>query len=451
MYQFPTMKTITGTVLVVWLFLWMSPSAEAQSADLSLAQAQQQALQNALAVKNARYDAEIAELTTRELLGIGLPQLSGSLQYQNFINLPTSVIPGEFFGAPGQQVKVQFGVPHQMTAGLSASQLLFNGSWLVGLQASKAYSALQEKQTAKSEQDIKKQVAESYQTALVVDATLAQLRDSRDILNSTVVQTQALLDAGFAEVQDVEQLQLTLNGLDVQIAYLIQQSKLAKDVLKVLIGTPLSTEIRLTDTVDGLMQNTGKDMLNVPFAVEATPDYQVLQGALGMQQLNVKAKKTELLPNMAAFYNLQTQALRNQFDFFDTKQQWFPIQLWGLQLNVPIVSGGSKMATIKKAEVEVRRYTDMLAITKNSLELEYRSARADFEYAMNNLQQTKANVELAKSILEKTNIKFKEGIGTSFEITQNTNQVLQAQSSYIQAMQQVLNAQVRLAKSLNQL
>lgn len=77
MYQFPTMKTITGTVLVVWLFLWMSPSAEAQSADLSLAQAQQQALQNALAVKNARYDAEIAELTTRELLGIGLPQLSG--------------------------------------------------------------------------------------------------------------------------------------------------------------------------------------------------------------------------------------------------------------------------------------------------------------------------------------------------------------------------------------
>lgn len=451
MYQFPTMKTITGTVLVVWLFLWMSPSAEAQSADLSLAQAQQQALQNALAVKNARYDAEIAELTTRELLGIGLPQLSGSLQYQNFINLPTSVIPGEFFGAPGQQVKVQFGVPHQMTAGLSASQLLFNGSWLVGLQASKAYSALQEKQTAKSEQDIKKQVAESYQTALVVDATLAQLRDSRDILNSTVVQTQALLDAGFAEVQDVEQLQLTLNGLDVQIAYLIQQSKLAKDVLKVLIGTPLSTEIRLTDTVDGLMQNTGKDMLNVPFAVEATPDYQVLQGALGMQQLNVKAKKTELLPNVAAFYNLQTQALRNQFDFFDTKQQWFPIQLWGLQLNVPIVSGGSKMATIKKAEVEVRRYTDMLAITKNSLELEYRSARADFEYAMNNLQQTKANVELAKSILEKTNIKFKEGIGTSFEITQNTNQVLQAQSSYIQAMQQVLNAQVRLAKSLNQL
>jgi outer membrane protein len=451
MYPFPILKTIARGLLLAWLHLWVNPAAVAQSADLSLAQAQQQALQNALSVKNARYDAEVADLTTRELLGIGLPQLSGSVQYQNFINLPTSVIPGEFFGAPGQQVKVQFGVPHQMTAGVSASQLLFNGSWLVGLQASRSYAALQEKQTAKSEQDVKKQVAESYQTALAVDATLSQLRESREILNTTLTQTQALLDAGFSEVQDVEQLQLTLNGLDVQIAYLMQQSKLAKDVLKVLIGTPLSTDIRLTDTIEGLMQETGKDMLNVPFAVEATPDYQVLQGALGMQQLNVKAKKTELLPNVAAFYNLQTQALRNQFDFLDTKQQWFPIQLWGLQLNVPILSGGSKMATIKKAEVEVRRYTDMLTITKTSLELEYRSARADFEYALNNLQQTKANVELSKSILEKTNIKFKEGIGTSFEITQNTNQVLQAQSSYIQAMQLVLNAQVRLAKSLNQL
>lgn len=430
---------------------WSFSEASAQNATLTLQQAQQQALQNAMSVKNSRYDAQIAELNTRELLGVGLPQMSGSVEYQNFLNLPTSVVPGEFFGAPGQLVKLRFGVPHQMTAGISASQLLFNGSWLVGLQASRAYADLQSKQIAKSEQELKKQVADAYHTAITVSETLKQLQKSREVLNSTLQQTKALYEEGFAEQQDADQLQLTLNGLDVQINYLMQQSRLAEDVLKVVIGTPLSTDLELTDTVEGLMAQSGQDLLSLPFNVENSTDYQVLNGALGMQQLNVKAKKAELLPSLAGFYNLQTQGLRNEFNYFDTKQPWFPIQLWGVRLSVPILSGGSKMANIKKAEVEVLRYTDMLSTTKNSLELEYRSARADFDYALNNLKQQQANVALAESILEKSNIKFSEGISTSFEISQYTTQLLGAQSNYIQAMQQALSARTRLAKSLNQL
>jgi outer membrane protein TolC len=146
---------------------------------------------------------------------------------------------------------------------------------------------------------------------------------------------------------------------------------------------------------------------------------------------------------------LQTQALRREFNVFDTKLPWYAIQLWGLQLNIPILTGGSNMASIKKAQVEVKRYQDMLNTTKSSSELEYRSARNEYEFALNNLTQAKNNIALAEGILEKTNIKFKEGVTTSFDVTQRTNQLVQAQSNYVDAMQKVLAARTRLAKSLN--
>jgi outer membrane protein TolC len=440
------MKNILQSITVLTL-IGFACETIAQSQQLSLVQAQEYALKNAFQVKNAQHDKSSADLTSDELLGIGLPQLNGSLQYQNFINLPTSIIPGDFFGAPGQDVKVQFGVPHQMTAGLSASQLLFDGTWLVGLQASKAYAELQRKSIQKSEIDVRAKTAEAYSTALTTQANLLMLRDMLANMQKLLNDTEAMQREGFNEQQDVDQLMLSVNDLLIQIGYTEQYVKITQDLLKFTIGMPLSTEIELTDTWESLMETAGDDVLS--FNPASTIDVQLAENGLLMQQLNVKAKKAALMPNLAAFYNVQTQGLRDEFDYFDTSLPWFPIQLWGIQLNVPILSGGSKSKTIKKTEVEVKRMTDMVSMTKEAVQLEYNTATTELSFSKKRMTQAKANLELAKSILQKEETKYREGLSNSFNITQRNQQVINAQSVYTNAAIAHMNAQTKLNKVLN--
>ena len=440
------MKNILQSITLLTL-IGLASETIAQSQQLSLIQAQDFALKNAFQVKSAQYDKTSADYTSDELLGIGLPQLNGSVQYQNFINLPTSIIPGDFFGAPGQDAKVQFGVPHQMTVGLTASQLLFDGTWLVGLQASKAYAELQRKNIQKSEVEIRAKTADAYSAVLTTQANLVVLRDLLTSMQSLLNDTEAMQREGFSEQQDVDQLMLSVNELMIQISYTEQYVKITKDLLKFAIGMPLSTEIELTDTWESLTQTAGDDVLS--FNPSTNIDVQLAENGLLMQQLNVKSKKAALMPNLAAFYNLQTQGLRDEFDYFETSLPWFPIQLWGIQLNVPILSGGSKSKTIKKTEVEVKRMTDMVSMTKEAVQLEYNTATTELSFSKKRMTQAKANLELAKSILQKEETKYREGLSNSFNITQRNQQVIDAQRAYITAAIAYMNAQTKLNKVLN--
>jgi len=442
--------TLSATILLLGSSLLMFAQTEQPSAapaSLTLIQAQDYALKNAFQIKSAQYDKSSADFTSDELLGIGLPQVNASVQYQNFIDLPTSIIPGDFFGAPGQDVKVQFGVPHQMTVGLSASQLLFDGTWLVGLQASKAYAELQRKNITKSEVEIRAKTAEAYSVALTTQANVTVLRELLTNMQQLLSDTEAMQKAGYSEQQDVDQLMLSVNELMIQIGYTEQYVNITKDILKFTIGMPLSNEISLTDTWESLTANEGDDVL--AFNPSNNIDVQLVENGLLMQQLNVKSKKAALMPNFGAFYNLQTQGLRDEFDYFDTSLPWFPIQLWGLQLNIPILSGGTKSKTIKKTEVEVQRLTDMVSMTKEAVQLEYNTATTELSFSKKNMTQAKANLELAKSILDKEQVKYREGLSNSFNITQRNQQVINAQSAYVKAAISHMNAQTKLNKVLN--
>ncbi len=417
---------------------------------LSLAEAQDYAVKNSFSAKGARYDARSAELQTDQLIGIGLPQVNGSVQYQNYIDLPTSIVPGDFVGAPGQDLRLKFGMPQQMTAGISASQLLFDGSWLVGLQASKAYSRLKSQEVKKTESDVRKEVAEAYHLALIADKNVILLEEGRTLLSNTLRDTEALLKEGFVEEQDVDQLRLSLNDWNNRIANAKAQARLSRDLLKFTIGMPLNTEIELKDNSDILLSTATSDLLSTPFSPEQNISYQIAQSGLGMQQLNLRNERAKLLPNLGAFYNLQSQALRREFNFQDTSQPWFPIQLWGVQLNVPILAGGSKMKSIQKARVEVDRMNDAVILAKEGALLEYNSAKIEYENSLAVYQTSLESYSLAQRILERSQIKFREGVTSSFEVLQNTSQTLQAQGTYIQSMLSLMNAKIRLQKSLNQ-
>lgn len=417
----------------------------------SLKEAQDYAVKNSFNVQSVRHDAEAARLQTKELTGIGLPQLNGSVQYQNFIDLPTSIIPGDFFGAPGQDVKLQFGVPQQMTAGLSASQLLFDGSWLVGLQASKTYAQLQQQQVQLSERDVRKNVMDAYGYVLIAEDGLNILMTSKTLLENTLRETNSLYKEGFTDEQSVDQLQLNLNDINNRITNAQGQLELTKTLLKYTMGYPMTSEITLTDKSEALLLGNTDQILSTTYNAETALEYQLSKTGLQMQELNLKNEKAKTLPSLAAFYNLQAQALRREFNFADTSKPWFPVQLWGVQLNVPIFSGGRRYYSIQRAKVGVLKTKEQLDFVKESTTLLYLQAKTEYQTALGNYNLAKSSVELAERIQSKTLIKFKEGVASSFELSQTNNQVIMAQGTFVQAMMNLLNAQTKLQKSLNQL
>ena len=447
MIQFNINKKISVLLAVALGFVSLGTAQQA----LTLAAAKEFALKNAFQVKSKTLDAQTAKLQTEELLAIGLPQISGSIQYQNFIDRPTSILPGDFFGMPGQNVAVQFGVPQTLTAGINASQLLFDGSWLVGLQASKAYAALQNKNIIKSEIEVKRATEEAYHIAVIAQESIGLLTASRDLLAGPLDHTKALKNEGFVETQDVEQLTLSLNELEARIRVAQTQALIAKTLLKFTIGMNVDEEITLVDNSATILESFNAQLVQSPFNAENLIDNQIIKEGLSLQKLSVKNQQAGLLPNLAAFYSIQRQAQRQEFNFLDGNEPWYPTQLWGLSMNVPIVSGGRKMKSIQRAGVEVKRMEETLAFSNNAAKLEYQVGMAEYMNATQNVDLAMQSYNLASSILNKTQIKFDQGTSSSFELSRQTSQLLQTQVALIQARLSLMNAQTRLSKSLNAL
>lgn len=448
--------------------------AQAQDAvRVSLAEAQQYAVEHSFAVRNARLDAESADRRIKELTAIGLPQVSGDLDYQNFLDIPVQVAPADAFGFPDYLnvfladvsdetgvplnapeidpnaiTELQFGTKHTATAGVTVTQLIFDGSYFVGLQAAKLSALLSQDQITKSEQDTRDEVAQAYHTVLISQRNAEILKESRELLAQSAAETEALVKAGFAETQDYDQLSLNIADLDTRILYAEQQTGVAKQLLQFQMGLPLGAPIELTDNLDNLISDD-LALLSVPFNPANTIEYKLQTNVLELQKLNTRNERMKGYPTLGAFYNYQQNAYRDEFDFFDFDQSWYPTQLWGVRLDVPIFGSFQGKHRIAQASVEERKAEITLEQVEEGAILEHATAQSEFEFALNNYQNQERSVSLAQSIFNKTNIKYTEGLATSFELTQADNQLLQAQGNYVQAMLELLNARTRLARSLN--
>ncbi|MFM1932957.1 MAG: hypothetical protein RL226_2260 [Bacteroidota bacterium] len=460
--------------LGVSLFLTIGLMASAQTR-LSLQEAQNYAVEHAFAVRNARLDAAKAEREVKETLALGLPQISGSLQYNNYIDIPTQVAEGDVFGFPDYLVQFlggvsqetgvplnapevdpnaisefQFGANQTATAGIQASQLLFDGSYFVGLQASKAYASAMLEGTIKSEAETKAAVAQSYHTVLVANENVKILRASLELLKKSLADTDALYKAGFAEEMSVDQINLSLRDIETRIRYAEQQAIVALDVLKFQIGMPLATNVELTDSIESLTAvDPTSTLLSSPFNATRNYDVRVQSKYVELAKLGVKNQQVKSLPSIGAFYTYQRNAQRFEFDFFDSNGKWYPTQLWGVQMNIPIFGSGLGYQRIQKAKVDLERAEAALEQLATAAELEYASAKLELENAQNLRAINIESLALAERIFAKTQIKFNEGVASSFELTTAQNQLLTAQGNYINTTLQLLNAQARMNKALS--
>lgn len=415
----------------------------------SLAEAKEYARENNFDLKNAGKDVQIARKIVKENTSIGLPQISASVEYLDFIDRPTSLLPGDFFGQPGTEVPIQFGTKYNATAKAQLTQLIFSGQYLVGLQVANAYLELTREKIKKDEREVLDQVTTAYISVLIVE-------ESNKILDSTLLtmrqmlnETNQIYQNGLIEDIEVEQLALNVSNLEAMVTTNATQKNLAYSYLKFLMGLSADQEISLSDNLETLLFKVNRDLLvKQPFDHTQYIDYLLLKKQERLTFLQYKLAKTAYYPTLAGFVGFQENAQRNDWNFFHTNKLWFRTTNWGVSLSIPIWSSGSRKYKVDQARLHVEKLRITEEKVKTSLQVMTETTRKDFNNSYMVFLNKKKGIETAEKIYRKTAEKYRQGVASSLELEQKYNQFLMSENDYILAAFDLLKVTVTLEKLL---
>ena len=436
-------------VLIVFLFAgFINAQDKKQSYSFSLDQAISHALTNNRTAINAGRDIEMAKKKKWETTAMGLPQINGIVTYQNNFKLQTSLLPAQIFGGPaGEFAEVTFGTKHNGGGSLSLTQLIFDGSYLVALQASKTYLQFYENYKVKTDTDVRELIINSYGNVLLADESAQILQKNKAILEKTLFDTDQTFKNGLIEEENVEQLKITLSSVNSNINYVTRLKDISLKMLKVNLGIDIDSDLALTDKLDVLAQNNlDLALKSSEFNASSNINYIITQNFVDQRSLELKLQKSKALPTLAAGVNFGYNTFGNSFTFFNSSQRYFNYSNLGVSLNVPIFSSFARSARTQQAKIALEKAKTDLTETDQKLKLLYQNAKSDYEYSIEQYNSSKENLKLAERIEKKQEIKFKEGLSSSFDFTEAQRQLYTSQQSYLQTMVDVINKKAALEK-----
>ena len=422
-----------------------------QNYSFSLEQAISHALTNNYSAINAGRDIESSKKKKWETTAMGLPQVNAGVDYQNNFELQKSLIPAEFFGGnKGEFAEVAFGTKHNMNARATLSQLIFDGSYIVALQASKTYLKYFENAKQKTDLEIKEMVINSYGNVLLAEESIAILEKNKVILEKTLSDTKETFKNGLIEEENVEQLQITLSTVNSNLSNTKRLLVIAHKMLKISLGMDIEDTLTLTDKLDNLtVSNLDLAFSQTEFNVSDNVNYQMSLNYQEQRQLEYKLQKSKALPSLAANVNFGYNAFGNQFEFFTQNQRWFNYSNLGVSLNIPIFSSFARGAKTQQAKIAYDQASTQLVEAEQRLKLLYASSKSEYEFSIEQYATAKTNLNLAERIENKQQIKFKEGLSSSFNLSESQRQLYTAQQSYLQSMVDVINKKAALEKVIN--
>ncbi len=432
--------------LIFCLFTGFSVKAQLTDtvAHFSLQEAIDYAQDHSNSILNAKLDQDIAGNTVRQTIGIGLPQVSGNANFSDFIKVPTNLLPGEFFGKPGTQVPVQFGVKYQSSAGLELNQLLFDGTYIVGLQASRTYKELSSKNLKRSRIETAVAVTKAYYSVLVSNEQLSLLDANLIRLKKSLNDTRALFKNGFVEKIDVDRLTVLNNNLETERENVIRLLALNVNLLKFQMGMSIQSKLTLKDSIAGLQVEqtlAGADTS----AYQNRIEYSLLETQKKLNDLDLKRYKSQFLPSLSAFGNTSRSLQSNSFTELFNRS--FPTTVIGIRLSVPIISGGIKLYQVRNAKLEILKTQNNLINLRNGINLEIEQAQTTYQNGLKSLENQKRNMELAQEVLRVTKIKYEQGVGSSIEVTTAETSLKESQNNYINALYELLINKVNMDKA----
>ena len=438
-------------VFIFSFLLSLHITAQEQPTRLSLQEAIDYAIQNNTSAKNAALDIDAAVKQKWETTAIGLPQINAKVDYNNWLKQQVSLLPGELAGqTPGTFVAVPFGTKQTMNATATLSQLLFDGSYLVGLQSAKVFLEISKNAKNKTDLEVRKNTINAYGNVLLSKESITIYEQNITVLEKSLRETTAIFENGLTEEENVEQLQITLKQLNSGYKNAKRLHQIAQQMLNITIGLDIEAQVILTESLEVLAQeNIDLALLNSSDDVQSTIDYKIAKNDRRSKELLLKLEKTKALPSLSAFVNGGYTANNDEFTFLDNDQKWFGSSMFGVSLNIPIFSSFKRSAITQRAKINLEKAENNLTETEKQLKFQVASSKSNYQFAIEQFQTSKENLELAERIERKNQTKFSEGIASSFDLRQAQQQLYSSQQDYLQAMLDVITKKVALETLLN--
>lgn len=417
---------------------------------LSLEEALNFGMENNPEVLSAKLELNKARFQVNEFRGMGLPQVSLNGSFNHFLDIPVNLVPAQFFNpaaGPDEYIGVKFGTDYSVKGGLQVNQLLFDGTYLTGLKAAKKYPELSALSLKKTEADVKKRIESAYYNAAVAEYGLTLLGKLAQANDELAEKAKAYMEAGVADSSLYDQLTYATSNVKTEMQKASNNYQTAIKMLLTEIGDTVNNYLVLTDKVDQLV-NTMIVMDTTRFNIENLPAHQLLTKQIELQQLNLEVNKNRYYPQLVGFFSHEQQALRNEFDFFGSGD-WFPTTVWGLQLKVPIFTGGTNNAKVKQAEIDIQQAELNIQQADAYMKLQFEAAKNRFNSAVEVYRLQKENIALTNRIFWRTKTRYESDMASVFDYSQAQTQQIQAQTALIGAMMEIAQAYTELKNLMN--
>ena len=445
-------KLIFSLIAIMSMSVYAQDQNEPKGYRFTLQEAIDFAIDSSYATINARRDVAIALKQKWETTADGLPQIDGGLTYEYNPIIRQTPLPAELVdGEPGTFIPVEFSPRQNMNAAVTLNQIIFDGSYIVALQAAKTFLEYSDNNETRTKLEVRKDVVSAYGNVLLTQNSIVIVESNLETAKENLRETRITFENGLAEEEDVEQLQITYQQLQSQLNNAKRMEDISKESLNMVLGLPISTEVELLEDLENLANRDAleAELITEDLQVENTIQFKIADNLVKQRELEMKLEKSKALPSLSAFANYGQTSFGENFEFFSSRAEWFEFSTIGVSLNVPLFSSLQRSARTQKAKIEMEKAETRKVEAINQINLQLNNAKSNFEFAVDNYELSKDNLKLAERIERKNQIKFKEGVGTSFELRQAQLQLYTAQNELLQSMLDIINSKAEIEKIIN--
>ena len=436
-------------VLILYLFsiTFLSVNSQIFNGDLLFKYAQE----NSPKLQNAKLDVFLSDEKIKEIRASGLPKINGELSFQNFINVPTTVVPANAFNptAPKDElIGLSFGTPFNANYNLKLSQLIFSFSYIYALKAAQNYRELSRLAKLQVNENFLEQINLNLGQIILIKKQKKLLNQNIKEVQVLKTKTNSLISAGVMEQSSVNDIAIMEIEFKNTLELLKSNEQLAILNLKTSIGYPLDSSIALIED----FEMASKTLLNNP-TLNPSNSSAVKMGQQNviLNELSLKASQSDGYPSIYGFFNQQHMAMRNNFNFFDTSKDWYPATLWGINVTIPLYNSGEGKAKNKQKEFEIEKAKNELVEIENQIASLYEMLKNNYQNAALNLNSQKTKVDLIKKVYQNEEKKLSHGASNSLLLSQRKIQLLQANQDLIQKEYELYKAEVQLNTHINSL
>lgn len=428
-------------------------SLKSQTLKLTLEESVNLAIENNEILKNSYLEEKISKAISKEYLSIGLPQLNfdGGVKYNHEVQKSLIDISRFMPGVPeGTEQEVQFGQTYDGRMDLFLNQMIFNGSYFVGLSAAKELVNLSEKLTERDIIDINESVQKAYYTVLNTKKRIELVDINISRLTSLLKQTQKLFENGFVEKLDVDRIRVSYNNLKSEKIKADRLYQLSKEVFNFQIGLPVGTEIQLVgELTEDLVSSFIYSLEDFDYSKRI--EYSILQTDKNLKFYDLKNNRSQYLPQVYANYNYGYNTSSSDYNVFFDSNRWKSFGTLGFKIIVPIFDGFLKRSKINQSKYKIEQVENQMLFLERSINLQVNQSILRYENTKETIYVSKQNLDLAEDVYRATELKFKEGVGSNLELIDSNNSLKIAQNQYYNSLYESVIASIEIKKTLGTL